>query len=92
MCNYTYTLFACISLSVELADLIVLGSWVVVTGSSNALLMWNSLLMMLAPSEDGTLAGPSCICNTGASAVAIEPGRTHAQRALRRSAFVGCRH
>ena len=27
------------------------GSWVVVTGSSNALLMWNTLLMMLAPSE-----------------------------------------
>jgi hypothetical protein len=29
------------------------GSWVVVTGSSNALLMWNTLLMMLAPSEAG---------------------------------------
>ncbi|CAK9000510.1 Uncharacterized protein SCF082_LOCUS6529 [Durusdinium trenchii] len=31
------------------------GSWVVVTGSSNALLMWNSLLMMLAPSEAGLM-------------------------------------
>lgn len=29
------------------------GSWLVVTGSSNALLMWNTLLMMLAPSEAG---------------------------------------
>eukprot|EP00931_Biecheleriopsis_adriatica_P044550 TRINITY_DN2548_c0_g1_i2.p1 TRINITY_DN2548_c0_g1~~TRINITY_DN2548_c0_g1_i2.p1 ORF type:complete len:920 (-),score=162.36 TRINITY_DN2548_c0_g1_i2:51-2810(-) len=27
------------------------GSWIVVTGSSNALLMFNTLLMMLAPSE-----------------------------------------
>ena len=37
----------------QLAVFPTAGSWVVVTGSSNALLMWNTLLMMLAPSEAG---------------------------------------
>jgi len=44
---------------------------VVVTGSSNALLMWNTLLMMLAPSEAKSCE-ELCQINSYASTVVLE--------------------